>query len=132
MANKRRVPSPVNGQILPEGKPFTPGEKARECARKGGQRSAQVRRERADLRRQASMWLEENVSTDKNGNPLTGAELMIRVAVREMSKGNPKFWELLRDTAGFKPVDKVMVADVDQSVVNEVETMVKEASASDL
>lgn len=132
MADMRRVPSPVNGQVLPEGKPFKQGEKQREIARRGGKRSVEVRRQRADLRRQAAIWLEENVSTDKNGNPLTGAELMIKVAVREMSKGNPKFWELLRDTAGFKPVDKVMVADVDQSVVNEVETMVKEAGASDL
>ncbi len=72
----------------------------------------------------AALWLSENVTTDKDGKPLTGAELMVRVAVKEMSKGNSKFWELLRDTAGFKPVDKVMVADVDESIINEVEEMV--------
>ena len=53
--------------------------------------------------------------------------MMIRVAVKEISKGNSKFWELIRDTAGFKPVDKVMVAEVEQSVIDEVEAIVMEA-----
>jgi hypothetical protein len=64
------------------------------------------------------------VARDKNGNPLTGAELMVQVAAKHMKDGNPKYWELIRDTAGFKPVDKVMMAEVDQSVVDEVEAMV--------
>ena len=53
--------------------------------------------------------------------------MMVRVAVKEVAKGNSKFWELLRDTAGFKPVDKVMMAEVDPGVIDEVEQMVKEA-----
>ena len=32
--------------------------------------------------------------------------------------------EFMRDTAGQKPIEKVMVADVDESVINEVERMV--------
>ena len=68
------------------------------------------------------------LTTDKNGNPMTGAELMAMVAVKEMSKGSARHWELLRDTAGFKPVDKVMIADVDQSVIDQVENMVREAN----
>ena len=70
--------------------------------------------------------MEAEVDIDKNGNPVTGAELMIRVAVREMRKGNCKFWELLRDTAGFKPVDKVMFSEIDPAVIDEVETIVME------
>jgi hypothetical protein len=41
-----------------------------------------------------------------------------------MAKGNPKYWELIRDTAGFKPVDKIQVSEIDQSVIDEVEAMV--------
>lgn len=90
----------------------------------GGKRSGQARREKADLRKQLQIFLQEEATKDKNGEPLTGAELMVKVAVKEMTKGNSKYWELIRDTAGFKPVDKVMVADVDQSVIDEVEKAV--------
>ena len=118
-----RKVSPVNGQPVPEGTPFRTSD---ERAKKAGQKSGESRREKADLRRQAIAWMEADVGTDKDGKPITGAQMMVRVAAKEISKGNPRFWELLRDTAGFKPVDKVMVADVDQSVIDEVERMVQE------
>lgn len=101
----------------------TPQER-RENARKAGIASGKARREKADLKKQLQVWLETDVARDKNGNPLTGAELMVQVAAKHMKDGNPKYWELIRDTAGFKPVDKVMMAEVDQSVVDEVEAMV--------
>lgn len=99
-------------------------KEAREKGKKGGIASGKARKEKADLRRQLQLWMETEVATDKNGNALTGAEYMTQIAVKQMSKGNPKFWELVRDTAGFKPVDKVMVADVEQSVIDEVEKTV--------
>ena len=68
--------------------------------------------------------METEVEIDKNGEPITGAQLMLRIAVKEMKKGNPRFWELLRDTAGFKPADRVIVADVDPEVIAEVEAEV--------
>ena len=40
-----------------------------------------------------------------------------------------KALEMIRDTAGYKPVDKVMVADVEPSVIAEVEQMVQEAES---
>jgi hypothetical protein len=104
-------------------------EEQREIRSKGGKRSGEVRREKADLRRVIQTWLSEQATTDKNGNPMTGAELMAMVAVKEMSKGSARHWELLRDTAGFKPVDKVMIADVDQAVIDEVESAVRDAAS---
>ena len=108
-------------------KPFT-SEQSREEAvrngRKGGIASGEARRERADLRRQLQIFLEADDYSDKHGNKMTGAELMVKVAVKEMSKGNPKFWELIRDTAGFKPIDKIQVSEIDQSAIDEVEAMV--------
>ena len=99
-------------------------EEAQKNGRKGGVASGKARREKADLRRQMQLWMESDVGKDSKGEPMTGAQMMVRVAVKELSKGNPKFWELVRDTAGFKPVDKVMIADVEQSVIDEVEGMV--------
>ena len=110
-----------------------PGEYklSQEEAKKGGIASGKARREKADLRRQIQIWMESDVATDKNGNPLSGAQYMAAVAVVEMKKGNPKFWELLRDTAGFKPVDKVMVADVDPAVIDDIERIVNETEGAD-
>ena len=99
-------------------------EEQREIARQGGIASGKARRERADLRRQLQIFLEADDYSDKHGNKMTGAELMVKVAVKEMSKGNPKFWELIRDTAGFKPIDKIQVTEIDQQAIDEVEAMV--------
>lgn len=97
---------------------------SQEEAKKGGIASGKARREKADLRKMMQIWLESDVAKDKEGNPLTGAELMVNVAAKEMKNGNPKFWEMIRDTAGFKPIDKVMIAEVDQAVIDEVEKAV--------
>ena len=121
---KGRFVSPVNGQPVPEGKPFRAGD---ERAKIAGQASGAARREKADLRKLCQLWMEEEVATGKDGEKITGGQMMVRVAVKEVAKGNPRFWELLRDTAGYKPVDKVMVADVEPSVIAEVEQMVQEA-----
>lgn len=90
-----------------------------------GKASGAARREKGDLKKLLGIWLKSEVDVDEYGNAITGAQLMLKVAVREMKKGNPRFWELLRDTAGFKPVDKVMVTDVDPAVIDEVESLVK-------
>lgn len=93
-------------------------------ARKGGINSGKARREKADFKAKCQIWMETTVAHDEKGNPLTGADLMVAVAGREIKAGSPRFWELMRDTAGFKPVDKVMVAEVEQATIDEVENMV--------
>lgn len=113
----------ANEQNLIPNSERTPSER-RENARKAGIASGKARREKADLRRQLQVFLESEAIKDKDGEPLTGAELMVKVAVKEMSKGNPKFWELIRDTAGFKPIDKIQVSEIDQNAIDEVESMV--------
>ena len=126
---KGRFVSPINGQPVPDSPASranrfqTGGERAREA----GKRSGESRREKGDLRRLCQLWMEEEVATGKDGEKITGGQMMVRVAVKEVAKGNSKFWELLRDTAGFKPIDKVMMAEVDPGVIDEVEQMVKEA-----
>lgn len=108
----------------PPGEPFRTLDKR---ASEAGKASGAARREKGDLKKLLRIWMETEVDIDKDGNPITGAQLMIKVAVREMKRGNPKFWELMRDTAGFKPVDRVIMSQVDQAVIDEVEGLVREA-----
>lgn len=108
-----------NGNLIPQAHTLTVEEQSR-----GGIKSGEVRREKANLRKQLQVFLESDATLDKYGNPLTGAELMVKVAVREMMKGNPKFWELIRDTAGYKPTEKIQLSEIDQDIIDEVEAMV--------
>ena len=110
---------------------FRTGSEQVEIARKGGIASGKARREKSDLKQQLLLFLETEATKDKNGNPLTGAELMVKVAVKEMTKGNPRYWELIRDTAGFKPIDKIQVAEVDPEVIDEVDKIVNEIEAEE-
>ena len=116
----------ANEQNLEKGKAtqFKSGEEAAKAGRKGGIASGEAKRERANLRKMLQVALESDDFKDKFGNKMTGAELMVKVAFKEMAKGNPKYWELIRDTAGFKPIDKIQVSEIDQSVIDEVEAMV--------
>ena len=90
----------------------------------GGKASGKARAEKADFKRKCQIWMETTVAHDEKGNPLTGADLMVAVAGREIKEGSSRFWELMRDTAGYKPVDKVMVAEVEQETIDEVENLV--------
>lgn len=90
----------------------------------GGKASVEARRRKKELKELATLWMETEIGKDKKGNPLTGAEAMIQLAAKEALKGNAKFWQLLRDTAGQKPVERVMVSEVEQSVIDEVERAV--------
>lgn len=60
----------------------------------------------------------------KDGQEITIAEAMAMKQVEKALKGDPKAFEISRDTAGEKPVDKVMIAELDQSVIDEVERAV--------
>lgn len=96
----------------------------REIAQKGGQASVEARRAKKSLREAMQVLMEADL-TGKDGKTMTGTEAMAAKAFQAALKGDWKAWELVRDTAGQKPIDKVMVADVEPSVIAEVEAMVK-------
>lgn len=98
---------------------------SQEEAKKGGINSGRARREKRDLRKALEILLEKEWK-DKNGNTLTGTEAITAKLFEQAMKGNIRAFETLRDTVGQKPVEKVMVADVDQNVIDEVEKMVLE------
>ena len=91
--------------------------------RKGGQKSGEARRAKKSLREAMQILMDADL-TGKDGKTMTGTEAMAARAFQAALKGDWKAWELARDTAGQKPVERVMVADVDESVINEVERMV--------
>ena len=95
-----RFVSPINGQPVPD----SPASKAQrfqtggERAKEAGKLSGIARKEKGDLRKLCQLWMEEEVATGKDGEKITGGQMMVRVAVKEVAKGNPRFWEMLRAT----------------------------------
>ena len=106
-------------------------KEVRENGRKGGIASGVARRRKRDLREACLAILDTEITT-KTGDKMTGSEAMVAKLFQQAINGNIKAFEVLRDTAGQKPVDKVVVADVDQSVIDEVENMVTGATAADV
>lgn len=91
--------------------------------KKGGIASGEARRRKRDLRKALEALLEKDFK-DNTGKDVSGAEA---IAIKQFQKaldGDTKAFEVIRDTSGQKPVDKVMVAEVDQDIINEVEAMV--------
>lgn len=109
---------------------FRSGEQAVENGRKGGVNSGIARREKKSLREAMQVLMDADL-TGKDGKTMTGTEAMAAKAFQAALKGDWKAWELVRDTAGQKPVDKVMIADVEPSVIAEVEAMVNGTETSD-
>lgn len=106
--NDRPV-SPVNGQPLPEGRPWRTSEQAREAGKKGGRRSAQVKAERKTLREELLALLDEKL-TDKSTGKKVGTRQAISAAmVKQALSGNTKAYEIIRDTIGEKPVENVTI-----------------------
>lgn len=95
----------------------------------GGKRSAEVRREKRDLRKALEILMEQEI-TDKKGNTKTGTEAMALAVFQKALKGDTKAWEIVRDTVGQKPIEKVQVAEVDQATINEVERAVLDTETS--
>lgn len=82
----------------------------------GGKASGESRRARKTLKEELLLLLSEG-DTQQN----------VSVAlIQKALDGDTKAFEVLRDTIGEKPTEKIMVADVDPSIINEVEQMVKD------
>lgn len=93
--------------------------KAREVGRLGGIASGESKRKRKTLREELLALL----SVD-------GTQERVSLAlIKEATEGNSsgsvaRAFETIRDTVGEKPIDKVMVADVDIGVIEQIEKMV--------
>ena len=106
--------------------PIKTTDRAREVGSKGGQAFKENCKKRKLLRDLLNelMDRENPLMLDENGDPMTNAAIMAVKAIDAASGGDWKAWELVRDTAGQKPIEKVMVAEVDAGVVEQIENMV--------
>lgn len=103
----------ANGQNLIPNSERTPSE-LRKMARNGGLASGEARRKRKTLKEELLLMLSEGE---------TQQSVTLALIEKAMS-GDTKAFEVIRDTIGERPVDKVMIADVEPSVIAEVEAMV--------
>lgn len=95
-------------------KPVSSKKEARERGRKGGLASVESRRKRKTLKEELLLMLSE-------GETQQSVTLAL---IEKAMGGDTKAFEVIRDTIGEKPIDKVMIADVEPSVIAEVEAMV--------
>lgn len=98
-------------------------KEVREIASKGGKNSVEARRKKKMLKDCLEILLEKEFKT-KDGKTASGAETLAMTVFQKAQRGDLKAFELVRDTAGQKPIDKVMLAEVDQKTIDEVESMV--------
>lgn len=117
-------------------KPYRTESEAREAGRKGGIASGEARRRKKAFRE----WLEEQLDSDGgnlNGQPATKKQLIAARLVQKLLDGNVedkdflRAFEVVRDTIGEKPIDKLSVSTVDQETIDEVEAMVFEDDDED-
>ncbi|MBS7360675.1 MAG: hypothetical protein KIG53_08730 [Oscillospiraceae bacterium] len=91
---------------MPEGRPFTT-ETAKKCGHNGGKASGEAKRKKKLLKDCLNELLASEI-TDKNGVTRTGSEAAaVTLWKKFMKTGDPRIFEVIRDTAGEKPVDKV-------------------------
>ena len=90
----------------------------------GGKASVKARKEKKLLREYIEELLQRDAGRDSQGKQVTAIEAMAIAAVKGAMNSDWKAWEIVRDTIGQKPVEKVMVSEVEQSVIDEVERMV--------
>lgn len=104
-------------------KPIRSTKEARKRGKAGGIASGKARRKKKLLKECLDELLEKEWE-NRQGEKMSGAEAISVAVFKKALAGDMKAYEIVRDTAGQKPVDKVMLAEVDQNTINEVESMV--------
>lgn len=99
-------------------------EEQKKIATMGGIASGKARKQKKLLKECLEELLEKEIK-GKNGESLSGAEAISVKLFKKALQGDLKAFEVVRDTAGQKPVEKVMVAEVDEAVIDEVERAVR-------
>lgn len=106
-------------------------DEAREIGSKGGKKSGEVRRMRKTLREQMELLLslpvkDENTksyieSLGIDPETIDNATALTISMYQEGLKGNTKAYELIRDTVGEKPTDKLSIEEAPQIVLKRPE-----------
>jgi len=94
----------------------------REKARRARQENLKKRKTFAQI---FDAWLTSD-HTDKKGNTMNGAEALAQAVIAKAVKGDLRAFELVRDTIGEKPVEKVAKVEISQDIRDKVEALVEE------
>jgi len=116
MSENLKKPRGNPDKLIPQSK-RTKREQS-EIAQKGGRASGKARAARKTLREELTALLE-----GANDNGKTLQESLTAALLQQALKGNVKAFEVIRDTIGEKPVDKVDVAMSNQESIQEVKEM---------
>lgn len=100
-------------------KPFN-RENAVKYAKKGAEKSAEARRKKRDLKLAIQALLEADIKDKKTGETMSGAEALAVAQFRKAMKGDTKAFEVLRDTSGQKPIEKVEQVNIDGEYIDKV------------
>lgn len=101
-----------------------------EVARKYQKKSAKSRKKNAEDRKNLRLALENLLDEDmtlRSGETMPGAAAISKMLFNQALRGNVKAFETIRATVGQDPVQKVMVAEVDPEIIDEVEKIVLES-----
>lgn len=69
------------------------------------------------------LLLEKEVSKDRDGRSIVGAEALAIKAMQGALNGDWKAWEMVRDTVGQKPVEKISYSEISEGVIKELEAI---------
>ena len=96
--------------------PFTERSESevRKLNSKGGVNSGEARRRKRDIRLALEALLEKDYR-DKHGNMVSGAEAIALKQLEKALKGDTRAFEVVRDTVGQKPTDKIDLTVNDDS-----------------
>jgi len=102
MSDKPKGVSPVNGQPLPRGKPFT-SESAREARRKRTEKEQQTK----SITEAFKKRMNEEFKDAKTGRTMTGAEIIADSIIKGANNGNAKMVEIALALMGETPAKKI-------------------------
>ena len=92
---------------------------SQEEAKRGGIASGEARRKKRDLKLAIQVLLETDIK-GKNGEIKSGAEAIAIAQFQKALKGDAKAFELIRDTSGQKPIEKVEQVNIDGEYLDKV------------
>lgn len=109
---------------------FKTGEQQVEIARRGGIASGEAKRARKTIRAELEALLATHPVNDEGEVSQNSYQTaMIAALMKKALKGDTKAFELIRDTIGEKPAERITLAQIDQETIDRVEELVREHDA---
>lgn len=125
MAKKKDDDKPLKKYNTQNLKPCRTKSEARERGKKGGKASGRARHEKKELKKALEVLLADDVE-DKKGNVHSGCEAICISLFKKALSGDVRAFEMIRDTVGQKPADKIEYAEISQETIDEIQKAILE------